>query len=366
MKKILIGVIINGHAGGVDKYIMDFTETLGEDYSFDFLTNSIDTELEALLKSRNQSLIEIPRTSRPVQQYRAMKAILRENNYDAVYLNISTSILFLLAAGAVKGGAEKIIVHSHSSAFDIANPFKKKVMTFLHRLFKIPLCKYATHFCSCSDKASEWMFTKKVRTSGKITKVFNAISTENFIFNEDIREKMRKELDLCNNFVVGHIGNFFSSKNHRFLIDVFARLAERDDSARLLLIGDGELMDAIREKVKSVNLESKVIFAGRKNNANDYLQAMDVFVLPSIFEGLPIVSVEAQVNGLPTLLSDRISSEAKIMNSCEFVSIDSVDAWVDKLLESKAFNRGETHVVNTDYIFDKKNMKAVYETVIGG
>ena len=132
-----------------------------------------------------------------------------------------------------------------------------------------------------------------------------------------------------------------------------------------MLIGDGDLFDIIKDKAKQLDIEKQILFEGRQMNSNDYLHAMDVFVMPSVFEGLPIVSVESQVNGLPTLLSDRITDEARIMSNCEFLPIDSTDAWVSKILEYKGFDREKAFVVNEEYVFDRKNIKDIYREVVG-
>lgn len=367
MKKVLLGVIMSGRAGGIDKYLLDVYESLRNDgYSFDFLTNDIDAELKQKLNSHGSALLEIPRFTNPVGQYKEIKRIVSENAYDTVYFNISTALMCFGVIAARKAGAKQVVVHSHNSAYDCSNKVKRIIMTLIHKLCKPLLCRFATDFCSCSKLASKWMFTNKTIKSGRIKMVYNAIDVDKFTFNAAKRIEMRQKLGLEDNLTIGHIGNFLYQKNHEFIIDVFNELLKTEPNAKLLLIGDGDLFDIIKDKAKQLGIEKQIYFEGRQMNSNDYLQAMDAFILPSNFEGLPIVSVESQINGLPTLLSDKITDEAKITNCCEFLPIDSTDPWVKKILEYKDYDRKDTFVVNKEYVFDKKNLKDIYKEIVGG
>lgn len=367
MKKVLLGVIMNGRAGGIDKYLLDVYESLRTDgYSFDFLTNDIDVDLEQKLEDKGSNLLKIPRFTNPIGQYKEIKRIVSENAYDTVYFNISTALMCFGVLAARKAGAKNVVVHSHSSAYDCPNKIKRLIMTMIHKACKPILCRYGTNFCSCSKLASKWMFTNKLIKSNKIKMVYNAIEVEKFTFDSLKRAEMREKLGLGNSLTVGHIGNFLYPKNHDFIIDIFNELLKKEPNAKLLLIGDGDLFQNIKDKAKQLEIEKQILFEGRQMNSNDYLQTMDILVLPSIFEGMPIVSVESQINGLPTLLSDKITDEAKIMNNCEFLPIDSSELWVDKILEYKDYDRTKTFVVNKEYVFDKNNLKDIYRKVVEG
>ncbi len=365
MKKILFGVIMDGKAGGVDKYMLDFFESMREKgWHFDFLTNKIDPELKKALADKGADLIEFPRFTKPLAQYRAIQALVRRNRYDSVYFNASTALIFLSVMAARKGGAQKVIVHSHSSAMDCPSPFKKKILTLIHCLCKAPLCHYATDFCSCSDKASAWMFTPRILRSQKIKYVYNAVSVRTFQYQETVRAAMREKLGVSDAYVIGHVGNFLYPKNHAFLLDVFAKVVQQDPLARLLLIGDGDLFTQMQAKAAALQIQDRVIFAGRVSDVENYFQAMDVFVLPSHFEGMPIVSCEAQVNGLPCLLSDKISKDARIMNHCRFLPIDSAECWAQEILRCKKDSRKDAVVVNENYIYDNQKIAKVYENIL--
>ena len=165
------------------------------------------------------------------------------------------------------------------------------------------------------------------------TIVNNGIDTEKFVFDKQVRDKIRTGLKIENKFVVGHIGRFSYQKNHEFLIDIFNEVYKKNSNAVLLLLGCGELEKQIREKVHILGLDKAVIFNGTVSNANEFYQAMDCFVLPSHFEGLGIVAVESQASGLKTLCSDVVPKEAQITNLLEFMSLsDTAEAWAEKVL----------------------------------
>ena len=161
----------------------------------------------------------------------------------------------------------------------------------------------------------------------------NAIDTNKFIYNKDIRRQKRKELNIENKFVVGHVGRFHPQKNHDFIIDIFKELNEKRKNSVLLLVGDGELRQSIENKVKELNLLDKVIFTGVRDDIPELLQSMDVFVFPSLYEGLPVTLIEAQATGLPCIVSDTITHEAIISSNIQSVSLQkSAEEWADKIL----------------------------------
>jgi len=209
--------------------------------------------------------------------------------------------------------------------------------------------KYATHYFACSEYAGKWLFGNKTGGS-KLTVLNNAIDLEKFSFDNDMREKLRAELGLENKFVLGNIGRFCFQKNHDFLIDVFYRVYKMDNSAVLMLIGEGELVDTVREKVRSLNLEKSVLFLEPKENINDYYQAMDVFVLPSHYEGFGIVALEAQAAGVPTICSDKVPNVTRLSEDIEYISLDTpADKWAEAIMLRK--NAGRKNSI--DYIRKK-------------
>lgn len=161
----------------------------------------------------------------------------------------------------------------------------------IHRFNRLFVSKLATHYFSCGYEAGEWMFKKK-----EFEIINNAIDTKKYIFNEEIKKKIRHDMKLENGFVIGHVGRFVEQKNHAFLIDIFNGIYNQNPKAYLILIGDGELLPSIKEKVNQLNLSENVFFLGLRQDVTDLLQAFDVFVFPSLFEGLPIALIEAQAD----------------------------------------------------------------------
>lgn len=183
------------------------------------------------------------------------------------------------------------------------------------------------------------MFPKRVFEKKQFYYIHNGIEINKFEFNYEVRERIRKELNIENRFVVGHVGRFFKQKNHEFLIDIMNTLIKKEPNAVLLLIGIGELQDSIKKKVIESGIEDKVIFFGASDNVNELLQAMDVFVMPSFHEGLPVVGIEAQAAGLPCIFSDTIAHEVNISGSVEFLSLKNDSTyWADKVINSKVNN----------------------------
>lgn len=254
------------------------------------------------------------------------------NDYKVVHMNASSKN-FLLLKYAKKYNVKIRIVHSHSRDFQTENIIKKVVGNIL----KVPMRKYATDYFACSYLAGEWLFGKKNMKNGKVKLIHNAVDYEKFKFNKEVRAKIRKEFSIKNNeTLIGHVGRFTLPKNHTFLIDIFNEMVKQNKKVKLIMVGIGEKEEEIKQKVKELNIEDKVIFAGFRTDVNDIMQAMDVFLLPSLYEGLPVVGVEAQAAGLPSFTSkDVVTDEVKITKALDFISLDeSPKHWATTILNS--------------------------------
>ena len=209
------------------------------------------------------------------------------------------------------------------------------------------LKKYATDYFACSEIAGKWLFGKNIVKSSKFKIIHNAVDYEKFKYNEEERNKIRDDLKIANNdIVIGHVGRFTNQKNHEFLIDVFYEMHKINKHYKLLLIGTGILEENIKAKVEKLKLSEYVIFLGFKNDVYRYMNAMDIFAFPSLYEGLGLGLVEAQANGIPCFATkDTIPSEVKINNNFEFIELD-IEKWKEKILK--------TNVVRID---SKKNIK---------
>ncbi len=343
MKKVLIGLILDGLGGGVDKYILNFCDAVrSPDVQIDLLTNKIHEDLKNTLSEKNSQLFEIASLTQPKTQYRQVKTLVEKYGYDTVYFCYSTAIGYMAVKGARDGGAKKVIVHSHNSGYDDLSALKRALMTALHSFGKHKIAQYATDFLACSDKAAQWLFPNSILQEGKVVYVQNTIDTDAFYFSGQKRDNLREALGCRNRFVIGHVGNFFYQKNHTFLMDIFAKIHQLEPNAMLLLLGDGPLLPAMQEKVKQLHLEENVLFLGKRPSSDGYMSAFDVFVLPSNFEGMPIVSVEAQCAGLPCVFSAAITEEAQISRDVTFLPLGDAVQWAEEILRYKAHVRQAT------------------------
>lgn len=215
------------------------------------------------------------------------------------------------------------IAHAHSS-----NQTKDKKYV-LKLWYKRNITHYATHLFACAELAGKWMFgTEKFKVLN------NAIDSKKYEYNLKIAENMRSVFAIPKDaFVIGHVGRFAPPKNHKFLVEIFKRLCEKEENSRLILVGDGDLRANTEALVCELGIKEKVIFAGVCSNVNEILQAMDVFVFPSIYEGLPVSIIEAQAAGLPCFISDRVPIECKKTDLVQQISLDmEIDEWVEKIL----------------------------------
>lgn len=339
MKKILVGYIKDGKSSGIDKYLLNFLNSVSsQGFQIDFLTNHIDIELKKKLSAFGSALFEIPTLRHPVQQYHITRKILENGKYDIAYFNISTTLNGLGAIAAKRSHVKKVVIHSHSSGNDCENRWKRKFLDFLNSVGKLLLYRTATDYLACSTKAGLWLYPKKIVNSKKFSLIFNAVDTNLFRYNEEIRLIYREQMDLANKFVVGHIGNFCYQKNHKFLLEIFSGLVQMRPNSVLLLVGNGPEFEMIEKKIKMMHLEKNVRLLGVRDDVSHLLQAMDAFVLPSNFEGLPIVAVEAQASGLKCFLSDVITSEIGITDLVHFISLKKPAEYWDDKINQESYN----------------------------
>lgn len=275
-----------------------------------------------------------------------LKQFFREKKYRIVHSNINTLSVFPLYA-AKKAGVPVRIAHSHSTSNQ--REWKKNLMKNALRPFSKV---WATDYFACSELAGRYLFGNKAFDKGEVKIIHNAIDVEKFKFDPEARKKLRKEIGIADDdFVVGHIGRFVEQKNHRFLIDVFAEVKKKKKNAKLVLIGQGPLREEIEQKVKDLGLEKDVFFLGQRSDTNKLYSVFDVFCLPSLYEGLPVVGVEAQANGVPCVFSDRITKETIYNNA---VMMDYED--ICKTLLNEELIRKNT---NSDTFDIRKTVKDI-------
>jgi glycosyltransferase involved in cell wall biosynthesis len=319
--------------GGLETMLMNYYRQMDrEKIQFDFLVHRnekghYDDEISKL----GGNIYRMPQI-RPGNYQKYFKKLAEffslHSEYKVVHSHINENSSFVLRA-ANHAGVPCRIAHSHLSdlGIDIKLPF---------RLYARNAMKdHPTDYFACSKKAGEWLFGKKVSNSTRLTVLNNAVNVNEFEYNQAVRDQIRKELNIENKLVVGHIGRFNKQKNHDFLLDIFKSVNQQQSNAVLLLVGEGDLRVKIENKANELGIADKILFLGVREDISTLMQGFDLFLFPSLFEGLPVVLVEAQAAGLKCIVSDSITFEADVTGRIEFLSLNqSPDIWAQAILSS--------------------------------
>lgn len=328
----VLHIVTNMDRGGLETMLMNYYRHMDrEKIQFDFLEHrrdraAYDDEIETL----GGRIFRLPRLNPLSSDYfHALNAFFAAHpEYRIVHSHLDCMSAYPLCA-AKNAKVPVRIAHAHSTSQD--RNWKLVFKLISKKLISL----YTTDLFACSADAGEWMFgTKDVHI------LPNAIDIERYAFNLLIRNQTKKALGLDDAFVIGHIGRFSAVKNHSFLTDIFAQIKRQEPNSKLLLVGAGSEMQAVQQKVKTLGLGADVIFTGVRNDVANLMQAMDVFVFPSLYEGLGIVLIEAQAAGLPCVVSDTIPREAYLTDlvTAEKLS-SSVEKWAEKILKKRDFPR---------------------------
>lgn len=337
--------------GGAETMIMNLYRNIDRTkIQFDFIVHTeeecaFDNEIKFL----GGNIYRVPRyIGKNHFQYKKIwnKFFSEHREYKIIYGHvISTASIYLKIA---KKYGLITIAHSHNTSSGYG------FSAIVKNILQYPIRDIADYLFACSKSAGEWLFGKNACKSDNFFVIKNAIDTNKFIYDEKVRAKKRLELKSEEKFIIGHIGNFLISKNHEFLIDVFKIVHDEYEDAILLLIGDGELKNFIELKVSNYGLKDCVLFAGSRSDIPELLQAMDVFLFPSLFEGLPVSLIEAQAAGLPCVISDKITDEVMITkNLVSFISLNEPEkTWAGKVFEyNQSFDRKDMYdeIVESGY-----------------
>lgn len=358
-QKIVIAQIMGKMiGGGVESVVMNYYRHIDRSkVQFDFICDSDSTNIPyEEIESLGGKVILIPPYQKPFKYHKELKRVLKEGQYKIVHSHINVLSFFSLWA-AKSAKVPVRIAHSH------ATTNKKEVKKNLMKQILRPLSKvYANTYMCCSELAGRWLFGDKTYDEGKVYLLNNAIELDKFAYNEKVRKAKRKELNIKDDtLVIGHIGRFVNAKNHTFLVDIFNEVHKERPNSMLLLAGQGPLFDEIKEKVNSLGLNDYVKFLGQRSDANELYQAFDVFCLPSLYEGLPVVGVEAQTAGLLCVLSDDMTKETKVLESTTFMSLSqSAKEWADTIIKkSDSYKRIDTReeISNNGFNIEKEANK---------
>jgi len=330
---------------------------------FDYIIDSdSDYTSSEEMKALGARYFIIPPTKELIARIKALEELFKENHYQIVHSHMNTLNMPVLYA-AWKEHVPVRISHNHSMT-NIAEGKRYLIKQFLRPTGR----RFATDYFACGEAAGKWFFGKRLFNSGKVHIMPNAIDVKAFQFDQEARDRIRKELGLEDKWVIGHVGRFMKQKNHTFLIQMFAEIHNKRQDARLLLIGDGELKSHMEKLCEQFNIKDSVLFLGNRKDMPTLYSAMDLFVLPSFYEGVPVVGMEAQANGLLCLFSSNVSQELRVGNKIQILPLD-IKAWVETAMRN--INKGSRitdspQIVGSQYDLNVSGMELeiYYDSVI--
>ena len=277
-----------------------------------------DEGYEKLCDLHGIRLLKLPgKQKNPLKYYLTIFSYLKDNHFDIVHVHGSSALIYIDLLLAVFAGVPVRIAHSHNTTCS---------HLLLHGALKMLLPKVSTCSLACGEKAGIWLYGTR-----SFQVIPNAFDTEKFVFKPDDRMTVRKQLRQDCGTVIGHVGTFCEPKNQEYLIRAFEKLASRDDTAVLLLVGIGQDMDTAREQARRTSCSDRIIFWGETDDPSKLYSAMDIFAFPSKFEGLPIVLLEAQMSGLPCIVSDKVTAEVDFGNILWASIEEEPDTWADAM-----------------------------------
>lgn len=328
MNKIKILVIVNAAFGydGISSVATNYYLYQDKNaVAMDLLTiNPVFEDLEKKIQEDgNRSFVLKNRNKNPFAYVLALTKIIKKYQYDIVHVHGNSATMAVELLAAALAGCKVRVAHSHNTQCDHVK-LNKLLMPFFSRLY--------THCCACSKEAGEFLFGDR-----DCYVVNNGLYLPKYAFNEEVRERIRRENGLDGKFVIGHIGRFRFQKNQEYLVTLLKQIRETQKDAMLLLIGEGETESAIRKQVEELGLSDAVAFYGTTDYVNEAVQAMDVFAFPSRFEGLGIVAIEAQAAGLNCVASDAVPRTIQIQDQVAFHPVEGNDfQWVNDLIAFRA------------------------------
>lgn len=340
--------------GGVEAVVNNYYRHTDTDHiQFDYY---IDSDSE---KPPSQEMIDrgaryfiVPPSRHPLRRIQALTRLFRSKSYVIVHAHMNTLNAPVLYA-AWRAGVPVRISHNHSTGN--ASEWKRAVAK---RLLLATGSWFATSRMACGEAAGRWFFGDRLFESGSVCVLPNAIDVSRYRFDPVSRQRLRRELGVNDRLMVGHAGRFMPQKNHAFVLRIFKALLERKPDAALCLVGDGDLRDQIKAQAEQMGIAGSVYFLGSRSDLAALYSAMDCFLLPSLYEGLPLVGVEAQAAGLPCFFSKDVSREVALSDEAMFISLnESPEKWVEAILRNAPLpqekrTEGECRVRGTVFDLD--------------
>lgn len=351
--------VSNMDRAGIETMIMNYYRHMDRTkVQFDFLANkskpgAYDEEIKSL-----GGRIFISPGLNPIKwsEYKKMvKKLLAENPEIKIVHSHNGAFSLQAQLTAKQSGIKNRITHVHGTKID----FNLKLP--LKLLYKTQLKKVSNNYWGCGTEAIKYYFGDRIISDNNYKVIHNAIETKRFIYSSEKRSELRLKYNLNGKFVIGNVARFMRQKNHAFTLDLFKVILQKEPNAILMLLGDGELLEPMKQKAKELGIESSIMFMGNVNNVNEMYQAMDVFLLPSLFEGLPVVGIEAQAAGLKCIFSNTITDEVKVTDNIEFLDLnkDSLEKWADRILSYKEYERKNTEkeIIDAGYSIEEEAKK---------
>lgn len=339
MYKVLVFGMTDNY-GGVERVIMNYYHQFDNNkIHFDFICNTLNKMAyeDELIKNGSKVIHTLPKRKNLFQYFREMSNFFKINGseYDCLWFNVNNLVNIDCLRLAKKYNFPKIIVHSHNSRI-MEEGLKGKVKERIHYFNRKKIENYATDYWACSKVAAKWLFPNKTHPQIEIIK--NAIDINNTSFNETKREFIRKKFKLENSFVIGNVGRLHFQKNQLYMLDLLKKIIVSMPNAKLVLVGEGPDKEKIIEKIKHLKLEKNILLVGAQHDMQAWYSSFDLFLFPSVFEGLSVALLEAQANGIPIVSSDQVSPlEIQVNPNIEFISLkQNIEYWI-KEIKNKAF-----------------------------
>jgi len=352
MEKIkVLHVLTVFNRGGLETMLMNYYRNVDRNtFDFQYLVHRDEGLYEQEILETGGKIHRMPPLSFSpsvfIDYTKKLDELFKNNQFDIIHVHNNSFGYFPLKY-AKKHGVKVRIIHSHISA--LRDDWKK--VTF-GRFLNSKIPKVATTLYACGQDAGKWMFGKK-----SFTIIPNAIDTEKFSYNDLIRENVRNDVNLSEQKIYISVARFNPQKNLEFLVDVFAKIVEKQPNSHLIMVGEGDLRELIEKKIKDLHIEDKVSLLGARADVNELLQAADYFLFPSLFEGLPVSMIEAQASGIKCFISDGISNEVILIP--ELVTVlplkENATWWAEKIINDSEYDRKNVSQIIKDKNYDIKS-----------
>lgn len=358
MKKVkILHFELSSQLGGIESFLLNLMRYIDIDFiQFDFITTSDEPANGELLKKLGANIYKVPSYKNITHYYKEINEIIRRNNYDVVHIHKNSFANIIPFVIAKKRNVPLVLSHSHNTA-----PSEGGIYKYLHYINRKYAIKNSSKLLACSELAGKWLYGD----DKDVIILNNGIDVSSFKYSKEIRENMRNQFGFSDEPIFIHVGRFTAQKNHKFLMEIFKVIHEINNKSKLMLIGEGELQDDIKRIIEEYGLQESVYLLGKRSDINYLLQMADVFIMPSLYEGLPIAAIEAQASGVPIISSNTITKEVNITGLIKWCSLDDkAEVWAKCALQEVNKERKDMSIKISNAGFDMmrtaKRLKEIY------